>query len=298
MSLPEQFIIPDWPAPACVKALQTTRQGGVSAAPYDNFNLGSHVGDAPLAVARNRMLLNTLLPSEPVWLEQTHGSLVINADHAGCQPQADACIARHRAAVCVVMTADCLPVLLCDQQGTVVGAVHAGWRGLCNGVIEATVLAMAVPPQRLMAWLGPAISQDAFEVGEEVRTAFVAAQPQAEAAFISGQRGKWLAMTRRCGASGAGMAASHPLPQAAGFAITSDLASAVDSPSRMASSSISNVSRVWLADIYALARLRLNALGITEIHGGDYCTYRERERFFSYRRDGVTGRMGTFIWLT
>lgn len=243
MSLPEHCIIPDWPAPARVKALQTTRQGGVSAAPYDNFNLGSHVGDAPLAVARNRMLLNTLLPSEPVWLEQTHGTRVINADHAGCQPQADACIARHRAAVCVVMSADCLPVLLCDQQGTVVGAVHAGWRGLCNGVIEAAVLAMAVPPQRLMAWLGPAISQDAFEVGEDVRTAFIAAQSQAEAAFISGQRGK------------------------------------------------------CFADIYALARLRLNALGITDIYGGDYCIYRERERFFSYRRDGVTGRMGTFIWL-
>ncbi|HUW25269.1 MAG TPA: peptidoglycan editing factor PgeF [Gallionella sp.] len=239
----EHLIIPSWPAPPNVRALQTTRHGGVSTAPYDSLNLGSHVGDNPLTVARNRVLLNTLLPSEPVWLEQTHGTRVINADKAGCQPQADACIARHHAAVCVVMTADCLPVLLCDQQGTVVGAIHAGWRGLCDGVIEATVLAMAVPPQRLMAWLGPAISQDAFEVGEEVRTAFIANQPQAEAAFIAGQRGK------------------------------------------------------WLADIYALARLRLNALGITDIYGGDYCTYRECERFFSYRRDGVTGRMGTFIWL-
>lgn len=243
MSLLEHCIIPDWPAPACVKALQTTRQGGVSAAPYDSLNLGSHVGDAPLAAARNRMLLNTLLPSEPVWLEQTHGALVINAGHADCLPQADACIARHRAAVCVVMTADCLPVLLCDAQGTVVGAVHAGWKGLAAGVIEATVQAMEVAPQGLMAWLGPAISQKAFEVGEEVRTAFVAAQPQAEAAFISGQRGK------------------------------------------------------WFADIYTLARLRLNALGITQIYGGGHCTYRERERFFSYRRDGMTGRMGTFIWL-
>ncbi|MDD5384941.1 MAG: peptidoglycan editing factor PgeF [Gallionella sp.] len=239
----EHCIIPGWPAPARVKAIQTTRQGGVSAAPYDSLNLGNHVGDNPLAVERNRILLNKLLPSEPVWLEQIHGTLVANADRASCQPQADACIARHRESVCAVMTADCLPVLLCDAQGSVVGAAHAGWRGLCDGVIEATVLTMSVAPQSLMAWLGPAISQEAFEVGEEVRAAFVAIQPQAALAFTPGQSGK------------------------------------------------------WFADIYALARLRLNALGVTQIYGGGHCTYREREQFFSYRRDGVTGRMGTFIWL-
>lgn len=243
MPLPEHCIIPDWLAPANVRALQTTRQGGVSNSPYDTLNLGSHVGDAPLAVARNRNLLNTLLPSEPVWLEQVHGTAVASADAAGCRVRADACIARQHAAVCVVMTADCLPVLLCDQQGSVVGAAHAGWRGLCNGVIEATVQAMEVAPQHLIAWLGPAISQEFFEVGEEVRTAFVAVQPQAASAFISGQSGK------------------------------------------------------WLADIYALARLRLEAIGVAGIYGGNYCTFRERERFFSYRRDGVTGRMGSFIWL-
>jgi len=243
MNLTEHCIIPDWPAPARVKALQTTRQGGVSIAPYDGFNLGSHVGDNPLAVARNRVLLNTLLPSEPVWLEQVHGTVVANADHASCLPQADACIARHRAAVCVVMTADCLPVLLCDEAGSVVGAVHAGWKGLAAGVIEATVRAMGVAPQHLMAWLGPAIGQDSFEVGNDVRTAFVTVQPQAAAAFIPGQHGK------------------------------------------------------WFADIYTLARLRLNALGITKIYGSGRCTYCEREQFFSYRRDGVTGRMGAFIWL-
>lgn len=243
MNLLEHCIVPAWPAPARVKTLQTTRQGGVSAMPYDSLNLGSHVGDSPLAVERNRMLLNKLLPSEPVWLEQVHGTLVANADRAGCLPQSDACIARHRAAVCVVMTADCLPVLLCDEQGSVVGAAHAGWKGLAAGVIETTVLAMRTAPQNLMAWLGPAISQEVFEVGEEVRAAFVDAQPQAVSAFTAGQHGKW-----------------H-------------------------------------ADIYALARLRLNALGVTQIYGGDYCTYREREKFFSYRRDGVTGRMGTFIWL-
>lgn len=243
MSLLDHLIIPNWPAAKHVRALQTTRLGGVSRPPYASLNLGNHVGDAPLDVARNRVLLNTLLPSEPVWLEQIHGTLVANADSAGCLPQADACISTHHCAVCVVMTADCLPVLLCDQQGSVVGAVHAGWKGLAAGVIEATVQAMNVPPQNLLAWLGPAISQGAFEVGAEVREVFIAADKQAVGAFVAGQNGK------------------------------------------------------WLADIYALARLRLNSLGLTQIFGGGYCTYREAEKFFSYRREGVTGRMGTFIWL-
>ena len=243
MGLLEQCLVPDWPAPENVKALQTTRHGGISAAPYDSFNLGMHVGDAPLAVAHNRQLLAPLMPSEPVWLEQVHGTVVANADAAECRVQADACIARQRGSVCVVMTADCLPVLLCDEAGTVVGAVHAGWKGLAAGVIEATVREMAVEPRRLMAWLGPAIGPDAFEVGDEVRMAFVAADPKAAAAFVPGQSGK------------------------------------------------------WFADIYALARLRLDALGIKRIYGGDRCTYREREQFFSYRRDGVTGRMGSFVWL-
>lgn len=243
MSLREHCIVPDWPAPANVRTLQTTRHGGVSAAPYDSLNLGSHVGDAPLAVARNRMMFNTLLPSEPVWLEQVHGTAVANADMAGCRVQADACVARHRASVCVVMTADCLPVLLCDEQGTVVGAAHAGWKGLAAGVIEATVCEMAVEPKNLMAWLGPAIGPDAFEVGDEVRAAFVSADPQAAAAFVPGQPGK------------------------------------------------------WFADIYVLARMRLEALGIARIYGGGRCTFRERDDFYSYRRDGATGRMGSFIWL-
>ena len=252
MILTEHLINPDWPVPPNVRALQTTRQGGVSAAPYDTLNLGEHVGDEPLTVARNRELLNHLLPSEPVWLEQGHGTLVADADHASCLPQADACIARHHGSVCVVMTADCLPVLLCDKQGTVVGATHAGWKGLAAGVIEATVQAMGVAPQNLMAWMGPAISQEFFEVGEEVRAAFVTAQPQAASAF---------------------------------------------SPSPLMGEGRGEGEK-YLADIYALARLRLNALGIMQIYGGGYCTYREREKFFSYRRDGATGRMGTFIWLS
>lgn len=275
MSLNEHLILPDWPAPANVRTFQTTRLGGISAAPYASLNLGNHVGDAPLAVAGNRHLLNTLLPSEPVWLEQVHGTVVANADSgcdtllaqpadcgssrkadtyapidcgvpfgsfsANCIPQADACIARR--GVCVVMTADCLPVLLCDKAGTVVGAAHAGWKGLAAGVIEATVAAMGVAPENLLVWLGPAISQAAFEVGVEVRAEFIKTDPQAASAFIPNEPGK------------------------------------------------------YLADIYELARQRLNALGITRIYGGNRCTYTEKEQFFSYRRDGVTGRQGTFIWL-
>ena len=243
MNLLENCLIPDWPAPNNVRTLQTTRNGGTSAAPYASFNLGDHVGDVPLAVERNLMLLQPLLPSEPVWLKQVHGTVVADAGNAACWPQADACITSHPGAVCVVMTADCLPVLLCDDQGSVVGAAHAGWRGLCDGVIEQTVRAMNVPPQNLMAWLGPAIGPQAFEVGEEVRTAFVAQQPEAAAAFVPGDKNK------------------------------------------------------WFADIYQLAGLRLGALGITRIYGGGLCTYADQKRFFSYRRDGTTGRMGTFIWI-
>jgi copper oxidase (laccase) domain-containing protein len=295
MNLSQYCIIPDWPAPQNVRALQTTRNGGLSVAPYTSLNLGTHVGDAPLTVARNRMLLNTVLPSEPVWLEQVHGTVVANAcpepsrraDAASCVPLADACIARNRGAVCVVMTADCLPILLCDTQGKVVAAVHAGWRGLAAGVIEATVSAMqtqpanqglvgaslaceaahevfvgaslaresAHQPAQFMAWLGPAISQNAFEVGAEVRDCFVAQTPAAAAAFTpSPARGD---------VRGEGQGESVK----------------------------------FHADLYALARLRLNALGITQIYGGDRCTYTESDTFFSYRRDGVTGRMATFIWL-
>jgi len=243
MSSSDAFILPDWPAPDNVKALQTTRLGGVSLAPYDSLNLGLHVGDDPVRVNHNRMRLAPLMPSEPVWLEQVHGTAVANADAAACRVVADACIARHRGAVCVVMTADCLPVLLCDEDGTVAGAAHAGWRGLCDGVLEATVQAMGVAPHTLLAWLGPAISQEHFEVGSEVRDAFIARHAQADEAFIAQGNGR------------------------------------------------------YRADLYLLARQRLSALGITRISGGNRCTYREMEHFYSFRRDGVTGRMGTFIWL-
>lgn len=257
MSLLEHCIIPEWPAPKNVRALQTTRNGGLSGAPYNSLNLGSHVGDVPLAVARNRMLLEPLLPSEPVWLRQVHGTVAANTHDAGCWPEADAGVSSRAGAVCAVMTADCLPVLLCDEQGSVVGAVHAGWRGLCDGVIEQAVRAMKVQPAALMAWLGPAIGAQKFEVGDEVRAAFVARQPEAVEAFTP--------------------LPSHSVspPQAGG----------------------GKAGKKYLADIYLLARLRLNELGVMGIYGGGLCTYTDHEHFFSYRRDGVTGRMGTFIWL-
>ena len=243
MSLIDHCLVPDWPAPKNVRSLQTTRVGGVSVAPYDSLNLSGNVGDLPLSVGRNRMLLEPLLPSEPIWLKQVHGVTVADATDAGCWPEADACVSSHPGAVCVVMTADCLPVLLCDDRGSVVGAVHAGWRGLCDGVIEHAVSAMGVAPSTLMAWLGPAIGVTAFEVGFDVREEFIARDQKSTAAFV---------------------------PHA---------------PNK------------WRADIYQLARLRLAGLGVERVYGGGLCTHTDRARFFSYRRDNVTGRMGTLIWL-
>ena len=240
----DAWIVPDWPAPARVRALSTTRAGGVSVAPYDSLNLGTHVGDDPANVAANRAQVRRIVPSEPAWLNQVHGTAVVDAASVAGVPDADASVSRTPGAVCVVMTADCLPVLLCDRAGTVVGAAHAGWRGLHGGVIEATVTAMQVAPADVIAWLGPAIGPTAFEVGDEVRAAFVATDAIADAAFKpAGQPGK------------------------------------------------------WLADIYLLARQRLAALGVTAVYGGDCCTVSESRRFFSYRRDGVTGRMASLVWL-
>lgn len=247
MNLIEHCIIPDWPAPPSVRALQTTRVGGVSSAPYASLNLGTHVGDMQLAVARNRMFLNRILPGEPLWLEQMHGDKVVNADTASYHPQADASVARHAGKVCAVMSADCLPILFCDVQGTVVAAAHVGWKGLAAGVIEAAVNAMHVPGHQVISWLGPAISLSAFEVGAEVYELFVSADARSVAAFV---------------------------PSAA-----------------------QGSAQKFHADLYALARLRLRALGITQVYGGDRCTFGEPDAFFSFRRDGQTGRMGTFIWL-
>jgi len=235
--------VPDWAVPANVRVLQTTRNGGVSRAPWASFNLGDHVGDEPAAVAANRAALCAHLPAEPLWLSQVHGTVAVDADQRPEIREADAAFARQPGSVCVVMTADCLPVLLCDRQGTVVAAAHAGWRGLLAGILESTVAAMNVQPEALLAWLGPAIGPRCFEVGDEVRDAFVAEDSAAGLAFVPHQSGK------------------------------------------------------WLCDIYLLATQRLQRMGIAAISGGASCTVSEAERYFSYRRDGVTGRMASLIWL-
>ena len=239
------WIVPDWPAPPRVRACTSTRSGGHSSAPYAGFNLGDHVGDDPAAVAANRRLLaaELELPAQPRWLRQVHGCAVLDAAAEGADCTADAVLARGPGRVCAVLTADCLPLLLCDRAGTRVAAVHAGWRGLAAGVIEAAVERLGRPPSELLAWLGPAIGPDAFEVGPEVRAAFVRSDPAAADAFVPVRPGH------------------------------------------------------WLADIYRLARLRLAALGVGLVSGGDYCTVSDPERFYSFRRDGVTGRMASLIWL-
>lgn len=237
------LLVPDWPAPARVRALQTLRGGGVSLAPWDTFNLGQHVGDDPAHVAANRARLREHLPAEPCWLTQVHGIAAVDAEKCPKNEKADAAHTRRSNTVCVVMTADCLPVLFCDRAGTVVAAAHAGWRGLVGGVLESTMAAMGVPPDQLMTWLGPAIGPARFEVGDEVRAAFLADDAGAAAAFVAHAPGK------------------------------------------------------WLADIYVLARRRLQRAGVEGIYGGGRCTVSDSGRFFSYRRDGVTGRMATLIWL-
>ncbi len=242
------WIIPDWPVPAHVSAVSTTRQGGVSLPPFDSMNPADHVGDEGLSVAANRQRLGDLLnpPSEPLWLTQVHGIQVhqITGLDQACYPRADASVALRLGPVCVIMTADCLPVLFCDRAGTRVGAAHAGWRGLQAGVLEETIRALGEEPSELLAWMGPAIGPAAFEVGDEVRDAFMAHAPQAAEAFVPGA-----------------------------------------------------VTGKWLADIYQLARQRLAAAGVTAVYGGGYCTFSDKERFFSYRRDGQTGRMASLIWL-
>ena len=188
-----EWVIPHWPAPAGVRAYTTTRAGGVSAGAYAAMKLAAHVGDDPAAVEENRRRLSTHLPAEPLWLNQVHGNRVVDAASALTGIEADAAISRQPGVVCAVLTADCLPVLLCDESGTVVAAAHAGWRGLAGGVVEAAVRATNEPPARLLAWLGPAIGPQAFEVGAEVRAAFLAHSPDAAAAFAAQENGKWLA---------------------------------------------------------------------------------------------------------
>lgn len=236
-------IVPDWPAPERVRALATTRTGGGSEGRYASFNLGARVGDEPRAVQANRAALRELLPGDPAWIRQVHGARVVDAARVLCDEEADGAVARDSGAVCAVLTADCLPVLLCDRGGAAVGIAHAGWRGLAAGVVENVVAAIGGEPRRLIAWLGPAIGPDAYEVGREVFDALVAGDPGARAAFSPRGPGK------------------------------------------------------YSADLCALARRRLEKSGVGEIYGGGYCTHREGERFYSYRRDGATGRMASLVWL-
>ena len=241
----KEFIRPDWPAPLNVRAVCTTRSGGASRAPYDSFNLGGHVGDDPRAVAENRARLRAALqlPTEPRWLEQVHGNCAVDGATVTTACQADACYTDRPGVVCAVLTADCLPLLLCDRAGTRVAAVHAGWRGLAHGVIDSALDALGGAGGDLLAWFGPAIGPQAFEVGDEVRAEFLAHDATCAAAFRPSNNGR------------------------------------------------------WLADLYALARRCLTSRGVNQIHGGGYCTATDAARFYSYRRDGVTGRMASLIWL-
>lgn len=243
MNVSAQWIVPDWPVRPGVRALITTRAGGTSMGAYASLNLGDRVGDDATAVAQNRAALRRLLPADPVWLRQVHGTRVVDAT-AECRGQeADGSVARAPQQVCAVLTADCLPVLLADVRGTVVGIAHAGWRGLAAGVIENTVRAMAIVPASVVAYLGPAIGAGAYEVGADVLEVFVASDPRAGQAFAPTGKGK------------------------------------------------------FMADLYLLARQRLANLGCTRIHGGGYCTFSDARRFYSYRRDGPTGRMATLVWM-
>lgn len=239
------LIIPDWPAPAGVRAAVTMRDGGVSTGPYASLNLGLHVGDEPSAVLENRRRVRAALrlPVEPTWLAQVHGVQVIEAGTYREPPTADASIARRPGSVCAVLTADCLPVIFSDDEGTSVAATHAGWRGLVGGVLGATVDALGCAPQSLVAWLGPAIEQEAFEVGDEVRAQFLSRDAAAVRAFVRNERNR------------------------------------------------------WQADLCELARIELMRLGVTRIYGAGFRCHADSERFFSYRRDGKTGRMATLVWL-
>jgi polyphenol oxidase len=258
-----EFIAPEWPAPTGVQAVMTTRLGGVSTAPWDSLNLGVHVGDSAASVLENRVRVRREagLPAEPVWLEQVHGTSVVVLDASSTprtttaeqlmesrRPRADAAVTRQAGVVCAIQVADCLPVLFAARDGSVIGAAHAGWRGLASGVLGATIAAMEVPPDQIVAWLGPAIGPQTFEVGDDVVAAFTATahddqRTQTEAAFVRQPRGK------------------------------------------------------WLCDLFTLARLRLAAAGVTLVSGGGLCTVADARRFYSYRRDGQTGRMAALIWI-
>lgn len=240
-----EWIEPEWPVPGHVRVVSTLRAGGVSAGSYESLNLAAHVGDDAASVCENRRRLREAagLPGEPLWLEQVHGCEVVAHDGRADAPRADAVVATSPRRVCAVMTADCLPVVITDRAGTRVAVAHAGWRGLAGGVVEATIAALGGDPAGFVAWLGPAIGQGAFEVGPEVRMAFVERFAAADSCFEGNHRGR------------------------------------------------------LQADLYGLARLVLASGGVGSVHGGGWCTASDRDRFFSFRRDGATGRMATLAWL-
>lgn len=242
------LIFPNWPIPLNVKACTTKRCGGVSLPPYDSLNLADHVGDDYASVTENRRLLMEYakLPTAPIWLEQVHGTRVLRLTDISTQQrnvQVDAVYSNSPSQVCAVMTADCLPVLFCATSGDEVAAAHAGWRGLSSGVLEQTLAQFSSSPSTILVWLGPAIGPKKFEVGEDVRQAFIDMDAIYSAAFVQSKD-------------------------------------------------------KYLADIYQLARLRLEVAGIHRVYGGHYCTVSDSQQFFSYRREGITGRQASLIWLT
>jgi YfiH family protein len=239
------WIVPDWPAPSRVRAFVTTRSGGVSEGEYASMNLAASSGDDIARVMRNREIVRERLPEAPQWMRQVHGTRVADLDRPaeGLAAGADAAATGVTGRVACVLTADCMPLLLCDAGGARVAVAHAGWRGLAAGVIESTLAALGSQPSRTLAWMGPAIGPTVFEVGPDVRDAFLAADSGADAAFRDHKPGK------------------------------------------------------YMADLYALARRRLERAGVASITGGDFCTFSERDRFFSYRREKKSGRMGAFIWI-
>lgn len=239
-------IQPTWNVPSHIHAFTTVRTGGVSLAPFDSFNLGDHVADNPADVQKNRELLVEKfgLPHFPIYLTQTHSTRVIRLPYEGGNLEADAVYTNQPNQVCLIMTADCLPALFVSRDGKEIAAAHAGWRGLCDGVLENTVKAFACAPSEIKVWLGPAIGEKAFQVGQEVMEQFAAFDEQARLAFKPDE----------------------------------------------------STSGKFLGNLYQIAHQRLNKLGVTEISGGEYCTFTESDKFFSYRRDGKTGRMASLIW--
>lgn len=244
MKFNNTWITPKWPAPNEVHTCVTTRKGGFSKGNFDSLNLGDHVGDDPTTVAKNRKLLQTLLGYKAAsWLKQIHSINVVKASATEVL-EADASWTNELGLACTVMTADCLPVLFCDRKGQYIAAAHAGWRGLLNGILEATINALPIAKRELLVWLGPAIGPDNFEVGPEVMRAFVTYDNKAQLGFRKSIK------------------PGH-----------------------------------YLADLYLLAKQRLMNNGITAIYGGGFCTFTDEQRFYSYRRQNITGRMASLIWL-